>query len=243
MVGAIIQARMGSSRLPGKTMHMVNDKPLLQYCVERVKQARYVDKVIIATTENSADDEIYKWCIENNISCYRGNEQDVLDRYYQAAIVNNLDIIVRVTSDCPFIEPSLIDMLITTLINYDYDYTSNRWKTRSWPHGLDAEVFKREALYKAWEEADKAYEREHVTPYILEHDDMFNLAEIPLNKDLSYIRLTVDYQEDMTLVKAIMSILQQRWGNTFSWHNIIEVLEEDENLGNINKSAIDVKLY
>ncbi len=243
MIGAIIQARMGSSRLPNKIMKLVDEKPLLAYCIERIEQSKYIDKIIIATTTQPQDDVVFEWCIENNVECYRGSESDVLDRYYQAAQYYNLDIVVRVTSDCPFVDSNIIDMLITNLLAQNCDYTSNRWKERSWPHGLDVEVMTMEALSKAWECANKPYEREHVTPYILEHSNIFHIIEVPYHKDLSEIRLTVDYKEDMEFTSKILPLLYSQYGKTYKWQNILTILEENPELKKFNQAVVNTKLY
>lgn len=243
MIGAIIQARMGSSRLPNKVMHSVAGKPLLAHCVERVKQSRYIDEVIIATTDQSRDDVIVEWCKENGTKFFRGSEENVLDRYYQAARHYNLDIVIRVTSDCPFVDPHIIDMLITNLLAQNCDYTSNRWKQRSWPHGLDVEVMKRECLEQAWKHATKSYEKEHVTPYILEHEQEFHIIEVPYHEDLSNMRLTVDYMEDMAFVSQLLPILIHKYGRSYKWQDITAVLKEEPELQEINKLLVDIKLY
>lgn len=243
MIGAIVQARMGSSRLPNKVMMPINEKPLLAYCIERIRQSKYIDQVIIATTTEPQDDVIFNWCNINNIACYRGSENDVLDRYYQAAQHYDLDIVVRVTSDCPFVDSKIIDMLITNLLVQDCDYTSNRWKKRSWPHGLDVEVMTNDALSKAWENADKPHEREHVTPYILEHSEVFHIIEMPYHKNLSDIRLTVDYKEDMEFVSKLLPLLHKQYGMNYKWQNIIKILQEYPELSKLNQSVVNTKLY
>lgn len=243
MIGAIIQARMGSTRLPNKVMYDIEDKKLLQYCIERISMSKYIDKVVVATTEEIGDDIIYDWCTNNRVLCFRGSESDVLDRYYKAALEHELDIVIRVTSDCPFVDPVIIDMLITTLLCQDCNYVSNRWKKRSWPHGLDVEVMQISALKKAWESAHLQYEREHVTPYILEHQEVFKIMEVPFLKDLSHIRLTVDYQEDLDFVKQILPKLYNEYGKAYGWQQIIEVLKQNPELQMINSSVSNPILY
>lgn len=242
MIAAIIQARLGSTRLPGKTMKGLCGKPLLYYSVKRSSFAKYVDGVIVATTTSKGDEEIVQWCEENNIPYYRGSEEDVLDRYHQTAKKFGVDIVVRVTSDCPFIDPEVIDMLILALKNFDYDYVSNRIKKRTWPHGLDAEVFTVSALEKAWGNAQNPIEREHVTPYILTHPELFKIYEVPNKRNLSHIRLTVDYLEDYEFTKKLMSSLMEKYGETFRWKDILEVLDENPEILKINGNRLQHRL-
>ena len=242
MTAVIIQARLGSTRLPGKTMKELCGKPMLYYSVRRSSFAKYADEVIVATTTSEIDDAIIQWCKNNGIPYYRGDEEDVLDRYYQAAKEFKVDIIVRVTSDCPFIDPEIIDMLILMLKNFDHDYVTNRWKKRTWPHGLDTEVLTFNTLEKAWKEAREPFEREHVTPYILRHPELFRIHEVPYREDLSYIRLTVDYPEDFMFAEKLMTILLEKYGEQFSWKNIFDVLEKKPELLRINENRRQTEL-
>jgi spore coat polysaccharide biosynthesis protein SpsF len=239
MIVAIIQARLGSTRTPGKTMKLIADKPLLEYSVERAKQARYVDKVIVATTTSDKDNLISEWCKEKGIASFRGSEDDVLDRYFQTASYFKADIIVRITSDCPFVDPQIIDLLILTLKVFGADYASNRIKKRTWPHGLDTEIFTYEALNNAWKDAREEREREHVTPYIIGHPELFKLIEVPLEEDLSRYRLTVDYPEDLEFTRIIV---EKYNANKMNWREIIDFLKKYPELVEINASRLDSRL-
>lgn len=223
LVGAIIQARMGSSRLPGKTMDTICGKPLIYYSVKRALQANCVDKVIVATTDNELDDIVEQWCIDNEIECFRGSENDVLDRYYQCSMKYNLDIIVRVTADDPFIDPEIIDDMLLNKRIHSADYVTMRLNTNTWPYGLDVEVIDRVALKTAWNLAALPYQREHVTPYIRENLDEFKMYEISIDEDLSKVRLTVDYQKDLDRSRFIMEQLIDKFDLKFSWRNVVEV--------------------
>lgn len=223
LVGAIIQARMGSSRLPGKTMDTICGKPLIYYSVKRALQANCVDKVIVATTDNELDDIVEQWCIDNEIECFRGSENDVLDRYYQCSMKYNLDIIVRVTADDPFIDPEIIDDMLLNKRIHSADYVTMRLNTNTWPYGLDVEVIDRVALKTAWNLATLPYQREHVTPYIRENLDEFKMYEISIDEDLSKVRLTVDYQKDLDRSRFIMEQLIDKFDLKFSWRNVVEV--------------------
>lgn len=222
LVGIIIQARMGSSRLPGKTMKDLAGEPLLYYSVKRAIQSKYTDKVIVATTDKSKDNLIEMWCEDNNISCYRGNENDVLDRYYQCAKENNLDFVVRATADNPFIDPKIIDLLILTSIEYNVDYVTMRHKTNTWPYGLDVEVVRIDALKKAWERASLKEHKEHVTLYIKDNNCEFTIKEVFIENDLSNVRLTVDYDKDFKIANEIMKKLQLQFDLDFSWFDVVD---------------------
>lgn len=204
--------------------------------------AKYVDKVIVATTTNSSDDCIAQWCEAENVPYFRGSETDVLDRYYQTARHFQLDLIVRITSDCPFIDPAILDMLILYSHNFEYDDVVNRWKTRTWPHGLDAEIFTFSALERAWVEGKDSYEREHVTPYILRHPEIFSIFEVPYKEDISNIRLTVDYTEDVEFVKKVMPILIKEFGIEFTWKQLLSLLGNNPELTMINQNRVDTRL-
>ena len=215
--------------MPGKTMKKIMDKPLLYYSVKRSSFAKYVDKVIVATTTNSKDDEIAEWCESEKIPYFRGSEEDVLDRYYKTAKKFNIDTVVRVTSDCPFVDPSIIDTSILLRDIYDKDYVSNRIKKMS-------------TLEKTWKEAKDQREREHVDPYILSHLEIFSMYEFPYEKDLSYIRLTVDYPEDFELTKQLLEILVPKYGIKFNWKDVIFEIDKNPRLLKINNMRVDTKI-
>ena len=178
MVGVIIQARMGSSRLPGKTMKEICGKPILYYSVKRAMKSKYSDLVIVATSAKSKDDIIYNWCIENGIHCYRGSENDVLDRYYQCAKKYDLKIIVRATADNPFIDPTIIDLLILNKELYNCNYVTMRHNASRWPYGLDVEIIDVETLNQVWSDSKLNDHREHVTKYIKDNEFRFKIKEV-----------------------------------------------------------------
>lgn len=227
LVGIIIQARMGSSRLPGKTMKNICGKPLLYYSVKRAMKSKYADTVIVATSNEKKDDVIESWCENNDVNYYRGSENDVLDRYYKCAKDEGLGIIVRVTADNPFIDPEIIDLLILTLKTKNINYVTMRNKTNTWPYGLDVEVFDIESLEKVWELAKKSDNREHVTTYIKENENKFQIEEIFIENELSNIRLTVDNEEDFYRSTILMEKLIDKIGIDFSW---IDVVNEYRNI-------------
>ena len=199
---AIIQARMNSSRLPGKILEDIAGKPLLHRVIERAQAAGVFDEVILATSQEESDDPVAAYCRNHGISYYRGNLNDVLDRYCQAALQAKADIVTRLTGDCPLLDPEVIRAAVTMFRNGNFDYVSNAIE-RTYPDGLDTEVFSFAALETAQNEARLPSEREHVTPFIHKHPDRFRLGHLTQEKDLSALRWTVDEQCDLDLVRAI----------------------------------------
>ena len=230
---AIVQARMGSTRFPGKVLKKIKNKPLIDYVIGRLKLSRSIDQIIIATSIKSQDDLIVNYAKEKGIKFFRGSEEDVLSRYYNAAKENNADVIVRITSDCPLIDPDIIDDLIANHIKNKADYTANIIK-RTYPRGFDVEVFSIKSLIKSFDEADKKYYREHVTPYIREHPEKFKLYNIEAGNKLRRpeIRITVDTIEDFNLIGKIY----ENFDNIdFRAEEIIDFLDKNPQLLKINK--------
>lgn len=205
-VVAIIQARMGSTRLPGKVMKEIVDKTVLEHVITRVKQAKGIDEIVIATTIKPEDEIIAIESERLGVKVFRGSEEDVLSRYYYAAKENNADIVIRITSDCPLIDSDIIDEMIykfkSLYMKDKVDYLSNTIE-RSFPRGLDVEVFLFKILYKAFHNAEKTYQREHVTPYIYENPQKFKLVGHTSEIDYSNHRWTLDTQEDFELITKI----------------------------------------
>ena len=173
-IGAIIQARMGSTRLPGKVMMTLKNKTVLEHVIERVRQSNWIDEIIIATTTDKKDNDIEKEALKCGVKVFRGSEDDVLSRYYYAAKEYGLDIIVRITSDCPLIDSKVLDEVIQFYVDKNYDVVSNAGadlSKRTYPRGLDTEVFSFKVLENAFTNAKEPYQREHVTPYIYEKSD------------------------------------------------------------------------
>lgn len=199
-VVAIVQARMSSTRLPGKVMKGIAGRPMLWHVVNRLKASRLIDEIVVATTTGREDDIIEEWCKLNGTPVSRGSLDDVLDRYYHAALDFGAKTIVRITSDCPLIEPALVDRAIQRFNKGGFSHVS---VDSSYPDGLDAEVFSFEALEKAHREAVLASEREHVTPYIWKNTHLFSLGKIKSDVDLSAMRWTVDDKLDLKFVTEI----------------------------------------
>jgi spore coat polysaccharide biosynthesis protein SpsF len=230
---AIIQARTGSTRLPRKVLEEIGGKPMLWHVIERVKRARLVDEVVVATTDGEEDSAVEKIAEECGVGCFRGSEEDVLDRYYRAAEKFGADIVVRITADCPLIDPEIIDRAIRMFLDGNFDYVSNTLPP-TFPDGLDVEVFSLVTLRRAWEEARKASEREHVTPYIRNHPEIFRLGNLKSEVDLSHMRWTVDRPEDLMFVREIYRELY-REGEVFHMRDVLRLLERRPELMEINK--------
>lgn len=242
-VVAIIQARMGSSRLPGKVLKEIGSLPMLFRVVLRARRAQTLGQVVIATTTDEGDDAIVDFCTSKGFPCFRGDPYDVLDRYYQAACLFNAQVVVRLTGDCPLIDPFEIDRTVRTFDEVGVDFAANRlpppWK-RTTPIGMDTEVVSFDALKRAWQEAEEKYAREHVMPYLYEEDGRFKVALVDHEPDLGHLRLTVDTAEDLALVRRIYD----HFGNTddFSLKDILSLLEKHPEWMAINE-GVEHKSY
>jgi len=225
-VVAIIQARMGSTRLPGKVLRQVLEKPLLEYQLERVGRAKLIDEIIIATTDQKINDPIVLLCKTLGISYYRGSENDVLNRYFEAANQTKAEVVVRLTADCPLIDPVQIDKVIERYLLQQYEllYVSNVLK-RSFPRGMDTEVFSVQALKEANQKAKKKSDREHVTKYMVNNSRSFHLENVTNNQDDSHHRWTVDTIEDFIFIKRIIETLYPHKPN-FTMEDIITLLDQ-----------------
>ncbi|QNK87244.1 glycosyltransferase family protein [Sporosarcina sp. resist] len=231
-VTAIIQARMTSTRLPGKVLKKVLNKSLLEYQLERVACSKLIDEIIVATTLNESDDAIVELCKKLGVSIYRGSEVDVLSRYYEASKQYNTDIVVRLTSDCPLIEPKVIDQVIQMYLKQKFDYVSNT-QLKTFPRGMDTEVFSSELLESAYYNGIKDYEREHVTPYFYLNKNQYSIGQLIDEEDNSNYRLTVDTAEDLELITIILEKLYPE-NKEFNLDEIIKTLKENPKLVAIN---------
>lgn len=229
---AIVQARMGSSRLPGKALKDIQGRSMLSRVVRRAQRSSLIDRLIVATTDKEADDAIASECETLGVSVFRGSEDDVLDRYYQAAKAFSAEAVVRITSDCPLIDPDVIDRVVRVFLDNRPDYASNTIEN-TYPRGLDVEVFTFSALEKAWSNASRDFERVHVTPYIYLHPELFRKISVTGEKNLSFYRWTVDTAEDLALVRAIY---EKMGGNdNFTWRNALDLFEREPGLAELNR--------
>jgi spore coat polysaccharide biosynthesis protein SpsF (cytidylyltransferase family) len=233
----ITQARTGSTRLPGKVLKEINGKSLLEIHLERLKKCLKISEIIVATTANDEDGIIYEKALKLGFSSFRGSETDVLDRFYQSVKDKNADWIVRVTSDCPLIDPELVDEIVTFVQENNCDYCSNGL-IENFPDGQDVEVFKFSALKIAWENAVLKSEREHVTPYIRNNSDfnncnLFKAINFPCHSDFSKIRMTVDEQRDFDLLE----ILIHQLGTEKTWLTYTNFIIQND-LARVNDQII-----
>ena len=255
---AIIQARMGSSRLPGKVLLDIGGEPMLARVVERARRARSLHEVVVATTLDEADDPVAEFCAGRGYPCYRGSLHDVLDRYYQAALVFGADVIVRLTADCPLIDPQVIDETVyaffgltaggedldtpqdqmITLSDFPYDFAANRlpppWG-RTYPIGLDTEVCTRAGLETAWLEATLAHQREHVMPFFYDNPQRFRILHLNYPIDYGKLRWTVDTPQDLELVRQVYARFAGR--EDFSWIEVLALFQQEPALALINQQV------
>jgi len=229
---AIIQARMGSTRLPGKVMMDLGGRSILAWVVGRARRAQTLDDVIVATTTLDRDDVIVAECSALGVLVFRGSEDDVLDRYYRASEFCDADVVVRITADCPLIDPEVIDAVVSGYRDHQADYASNILERR-FPRGLDVEVFSRAVLEDAWAHDDSAQGREHVTPYLYLNPGAFTLHSVEFAKDQSRLRWTVDTTEDLEVVRGIVAALGNR--DDFGWQEALAVVEENPVLATSNR--------
>ncbi len=202
----IVQARMTSTRLPGKVLLPILDRPMLAWQLDRLRHIRHDVRLAVATTANPTDDVIVKLCSQMGVTVCRGSEADVLDRYRSSAQELDADPIIRITSDCPFIDPDVARQVLELWERSEADYASNTL-ARTYPRGLDVEVFSRRLLETAWLEAGEAFEREHVTPFMYGHAERFRVVELRNTTDESHRRWTVDTPEDLAFARAVFEVV------------------------------------
>jgi len=233
----VIQARRGSSRLPDKVLMPILNQPVLLHQVKRVLASKLYGNLVVATTNEPMDDAIVELCNQHQISFFRGHSTDLLDRHYQVALQYQADAIVKIPSDCPLIDPDIINEVLQYYISHSaqYDYVSNLHPA-SWPDGNDVEIMSFNTLEKAWKEATRTLEREHTTPYIWENPDQFKIGKVVWNKgiDLSTThRWTLDYAEDFQFIKTIYEELYPN-NQLFTLNDILQLLENKPEIAAIN---------
>jgi len=233
MILAIVQARVSSSRLPGKVVKDLCGRPMLAWELERIQKSKMIDQVVLATSSESSDDAIEE-IFGEDFQVYRGSLDDVLDRFYYAAKDYEPEHVVRLTGDCPLIDPEVIDQVIESHINNKNDYTSN-CRPPTFPDGMDVEIFRFECLKTAWEKAKLPSEREHVTPYIAKAMSEIKKGNFENATDLSSLRLTVDEPEDFAVVEKLLSDFLSR-DVEVSLTSILEYLDKKPEILNFNKN-------
>jgi spore coat polysaccharide biosynthesis protein SpsF len=256
---AIIQGRMSSSRLPGKILADIAGQPMLSRVYGRTSRAATVTETVFATTTDSTDDPVAEYCDFAGIPITRGDLHDVLDRYYQTAKEFNADVVVRITADCPVIDPLLIDDCVNTLLDGSYDFVCNRLPSpfgRTYPIGLDTEVCTFAALETAWNDAKETFHREHVMPYLYEEVELsavsrqlsegvsprgFKIAQLHHTTDFGDYRWTVDTPEDLEFMQQLYARFNER--DDFSWKDVLRVVHDDPELAAINSTVKHKTLY
>ena len=243
---AIIQGRMASSRLPGKVLKEIGGEAMLGHVVARARLAKMVDEVVVATTTEPEDNAIEIYCQAHGIPVFRGSMNDVLDRFYQAARAYQADVVVRLTADCPLLDPDVIDHTVEVFLQTGVDFAANRLPPpfkRTYPIGLDTEVCTFAALEQAWREATAPYEREHVMPYLYDAPGRFKIIRVDYQQDYGDRRWTVDTPEDLELVRQVFDRLADQ--KTFSWLDVLKIFDDEPELAQINgqvqhKTFLDV---
>jgi spore coat polysaccharide biosynthesis protein SpsF len=236
---AVIQARMGSDRLPGKVLMDIAGKPMIDRVVERVQRCNSIDGVIVATTTNANDDQLADHCRSLGVNVVRGSEEDVLSRYALAAEKFHCQTVVRITSDCPLIDPEIVDSVVYEVTeNPGVQYACNFFPQRLFPRGLDAEVIRTQLLRQINAEATDARHREHVTLKIYEHASRFNIASVSNRLDHSHLRWTVDTEADLKLVRKIFDHFAEQNVDCFGYSEIMRALTQNWHWCEINREVL-----
>ncbi|MFC1480188.1 cytidylyltransferase domain-containing protein [Candidatus Omnitrophota bacterium] len=232
---AVVQCRMGSKRLPGKVMSDISGRPMLWYIVDRLRYSRLIDEVIVATSTREENLPIVRFCEDNGISSYAGKEEDLVDRFYQTARKHHAGVVVRITADCPLVDPGICDKVVGVFLESrgKYEYVSNCRPLSTYPHGLDVEVFSYGLLERLWKEIKDPFRREWFTTTIFENPQIYDQFCVRNDRDLSSIRLTVDYPEDLELVRYVFSKLYSE-GSCFFIKDILRLFAEDPSVFAVN---------
>jgi spore coat polysaccharide biosynthesis protein SpsF len=233
-VVAIIQARMSSARLPGKVLLPLAGKSVLEHVVRRIAQCSTIDEIVVATSIDPSDNPIEQWCLEHAVTCFRGSLYDVLDRYYHAALLHGADAIVRITADCPAIDPTIVDQVVQGFLDGGFDLFG---LAGEFPDGLDCSVFSFSAIQQAWQEASYPSEREHVGPYIEKNPNLFKSGKLEPFLGLAHLRWTLDEPQDLNFLQEVFSRLY--FDNpTFLAEDVLALLEREPELSTINANII-----
>lgn len=240
-IAAIIQARTGSTRLPNKVFLDLEGRPLIWHVFDRIKDSKFINQFILATTDNKKDDELESWAFDNKISIYRGSENNVLDRYYQAAKCFKADIVVRITADDPLKDVKIVDEVIKELLVKDVDFTFNN-NPVSFPEGMDVEVFKFTALEIANRNSVDLFEQEHVTQYFHKNPLIFTSRNVSFHKDLSFLRWTIDTQQDYKFAQLVYKNLYN-FNKYFEFQDILKLIDSNPELALINNNEKRSEMY
>lgn len=230
-ITVMIQTRTGSNRLPGKVLSNIENKSMIWHVINRVKKIKSVQQISLITTKEKDDQVLLQIAENEGIIGFAGSTKDVLDRHYQCALKINADPIIRITSDCPLIDPFIVEDMLQFYLKNDFDYVSNVYPP-TYPDGLDTEIFSFNTLKNTAQNAKLNSEREHVTPYITKHPDLFKIYNFKNDKDLSNIRLTVDQKEDLELIRQIYSMMNSK--PNFALNDILNLISKKPELLKIN---------
>jgi spore coat polysaccharide biosynthesis protein SpsF len=239
-VVGIVQARMGSRRLPGKMLADIGGQTMLERVVARLRRARTLAQVVVATTRDADDDVLAQLCDSRGVACWRGSTRDVLDRFHEAAHAFGAGIVVRITGDCPLIDPNLVDETVRGFLEADppVDFACNRlpWE-RTYPIGMDTEVCSQGALEAAWREADQPHQREHVMPFLYENPHRFRMLHVrSVDPDLGRLRWTVDEEADLAFVREVYARFAGR--DDFTWTDILRLVRNTPEIANLNAGVV-----
>jgi len=238
---AIIQARTNSTRFPNKVFANLVGKPLIWHVVNRLSFCKKIDNIVLATTTNPKDDDLEFWALDNHVNYFRGSEENVLSRYYYAAVKSNADVIVRITADDPFKDPVIIDKVISMVINDSLDFGFNN-SPATFPEGLDVEVFTFESLERAFNQSRSEYEQEHVTQFMYRNSSMFKMKNFTHKSDLSHFRWTIDTAADFEMVKRVYESLYKE-ERVFCYEDILSLLDQYPEISLINQGVERSDMY
>tara|TARA_B100001540_G_scaffold295173_1_gene295741 strand:- start:5485 stop:6273 length:789 start_codon:yes stop_codon:yes gene_type:complete len=239
MNGCIIQARTGSTRFPNKILNDIDDEhTVLEFLIKQLKNSERIDKIVIATTRSSKDEKIIELCKNLNLDFFQGDENDLVDRYYKCAKKFNLENIIRITSDCPLVDPNLVDNGIKKFVEEECDYLTN--STGKFPHGVDFSIFTFNILEKTWKNARLLSEKEHVIPYMEKKENNFNTIFLKNESDQSKFRITLDWPEDLELLRILVSKIKSR---PILVNDVTSYLENNLNLLKINEGHVKEEGY
>jgi spore coat polysaccharide biosynthesis protein SpsF len=234
-VVAIIQARMSSTRLPGKVLMPLAGTPVLGHVVQRARCARTIHQVVVATSTDASDDAIEAWCADHGVACHRGSLHDVLDRYHQTATAWGADAIVRITADCPALDPTIVDEVVQGFLDGGYEFYG---LAGEFPDGLDVTVFAATAIARAWREAKLPSEREHVGPYVEHHPEWFKCGGLRKFSGLQHLRWTLDEPRDFTFLQAVFDRLHRPGQPPFGAAEVLALLDREPALAQINSHIV-----